>query len=67
MTDNCCCHNPVEHEVLIWGPASEGEKMSSGKLVPMQGWVWTCTCRQSGFGYLSEDDAANWADVHIDL
>jgi hypothetical protein len=47
-------------DVLVWGPAAEGEKTSQGRALPA-GWVWTCPCGQSGVGYVSEaaaDDAA---------
>lgn len=53
-----------EHEPLVWGPASEGERTSSGRMLPA-GWVWTCTCHQGGEGFPTEDDAANEATLHV--
>ena len=47
-------------DVLVWGPAAEGDKTSQGRVLPA-GWVWTCPCGASGAGPASEtaaDDAA---------
>lgn len=51
------------HEILVWGPAAEGERSSSGRVL-RAGWVWTCSCGASNDGYLSEDDAEVAAGGH---
>lgn len=50
-------------DVLVWGPAAEGEKTSQGRVLP-PGWVWTCPCGASGVGYASEDAADDAALAH---
>jgi hypothetical protein len=55
----------VSHDVLVWGPAAEGERTSRGTVIAIPGWVWTCSCGQAGFGNESEVEAEYWADHHI--
>jgi hypothetical protein len=50
-------------DILIWGPAEEGERTSAGRILPA-GWVWTCTCGQSGVGLPSEEMADHAAQFH---
>lgn len=61
----CPCHGYVhEHQIVVWGPASEGQRTISGKTVPA-GWVWTCCCGRSEVGLPSEDVADQMADAHV--
>lgn len=53
-----------DHDILVWGPAAEGEVLLSGKTLDIPGWVWTCSCGQSGVGYPTEAEAEDWAEVH---
>jgi hypothetical protein len=55
--------NPPRHDVLIWGPACEGERTSQGRVLPA-GWVWTCSCKQSGVGFVSEEAAELASEGH---
>lgn len=54
-----------EHDMLVWGPAAEGEKTSQGERLELPGWVWTCSCGASGIGHSSENEAEERADVHL--
>jgi hypothetical protein len=54
-----------KHDILVWGPAAEGEKTASGRTIEVPGWVWSCSCGQSGIGYPTEDDADHWAGIHL--
>lgn len=61
----CSCHGYVrEHQVVVWGPAAEGETTISGCTVPA-GWVWTCCCGRSEVGLPSELAADQMADAHV--
>lgn len=51
------------HDILVWGPATEGETSSSGTVLPA-GWVWTCECGDSGTGYATEEAAETGAEAH---
>lgn len=66
MSPDCCCDRPVQHEVIVYGPVSEGDRTISGGTYPMSGYGWCCTCKQAGFGYSDEDEAGRYADAHID-
>jgi hypothetical protein len=50
-------------DILVWGPAAEGEKTSLGRRLPA-GWVWTCGCGAYGAGHATETDADAAADNH---
>jgi len=50
-----------EHDVLVWGPAGEGERTASGRTVAA-GWVWSCSCGAWDDGYPDEDAADYGAD-----
>jgi hypothetical protein len=52
------------HDVLVWGPASEGEHTSQGRILP-RGWVWTCSCQRSGVGFPSEAAAEEASEDHV--
>jgi hypothetical protein len=52
------------HDVLVWGPASDGERTSSGRVLPA-GWVWCCSCGLSGAGFATEDEACDDSDTHV--
>lgn len=54
------------HEILVWGPAAEGERTASGRRV-RAGWVWTCACGESFNGFPSEDAADAAAEAHEQL
>lgn len=49
--------------VLVWGPASAGERTASGRVLPA-GWVWTCECGSYGCGYGTEEEAEDGAAGH---
>lgn len=51
------------HEVLVWGPAAEGERTSSGHRV-REGWVWCCECGEFADGFPGEDAADAGAEAH---
>jgi hypothetical protein len=50
-----------DHQVLIYGPATAGERTTSGKTM-RAGWMWTCTCGIWDDGYATEDDAEHGAE-----
>jgi hypothetical protein len=52
-----------QHDVLVWGPAQEGERTSLGRILPA-GYVWSCSCGESGVGFQSEDTASDDSDLH---
>jgi hypothetical protein len=54
-----------QHDILVWGPASEGERTASGQALAMPGWVWTCSCHSTGCGYVTEQEAEEFADRHL--
>lgn len=53
----------MTHEVLVWGPASGGQRTASGRTLPA-GWVWTCTCGAFADGLPTEESADNDALGH---
>jgi hypothetical protein len=53
----------LTHHVLVWGPAAEGERTSTGRVLPA-GWVWSCSCGLSGVGFPSEDEAGDDSETH---
>ncbi len=57
-------HSPETHDVITYGPVAEGDKTISGGTYPMSGYGWSCSCKQSGFGYASEDEADEWSARH---
>ncbi len=58
-------HLREDHDILVWGPASEGDVTLSGKRIELPGWVWTCSCGASSLGHPSEADAEDGADRHL--
>lgn len=54
----------MAHDVLVWGPAAEGEWSSQGRVLPA-GFVWSCSCGESGVGFPSEDAADADSDRHL--
>lgn len=55
----------VDHQPIVYGPVSEGERTISGGTYPMSGYGWSCSCGQAGFGYENEDDADRFVDAHL--
>lgn len=54
----------MAHDVLVWGPAAEGERSAQGRVLPA-GFVWSCSCGESGVGFPSEDAADADSDRHL--
>jgi hypothetical protein len=55
----------TNHDVIVYGPCREGERTVSGGIHPMSGYGWSCSCGAAGYGYESENNAGDWAAVHV--
>ena len=53
-------------QILVFGPMSAGEPMSSGELYRVSGWGWSCATHHcADHGLPSEQDADQAADAHV--
>lgn len=54
-----------DHDAYVWGPAEEGTPLRNGGSLYVPGWVWTCVCGQSQYGFLTQREAIDACANHL--